>query len=442
MLTLVSGELFAQSSGKDLQPFEPLRFTRTLVHDQTPAEQLAIADDIRIDGAGNFYIAAATKTHPCWFTSSDHGKVELDTIERWGNDLFDARFLYLQYPDQLYFKTFYGTKVYGPFQKRISMRAFSNRNDENIGFMIIGKDSIYQYINDSLVSTLHRLEALTRDGRYPHWFQNNGAGDYAFFVRREGKDYLYRGRKLLDTAYEISDLQMYEDGTCRWVSRANANASKAEFNNDRGIKKTIQRPGSRKLLLKDSVYSLQGCSEFIMGTANMEVAGHDGGFENFEEQITLAESRTYPPNGNHYLAECPIMDSLNNLRYFAHVDGQQQPGLFSKILLPAIDAQGNYSFWGLRNEAVFAVINGKVEEVPDLPRPTQVTRYTPIYIAPDGSDRWYYSFANGKRNPNTLERLTPDTCQLIHNKRVVRKIITEERDYMVMRSGYYEFSNT
>lgn len=442
ILALLCTLTYGQSTPK-IAPFGKLKHTRTLVHNQTPEADLFLADDIRVDEAGNFYMAAAKFTHPCWFFSTEHGKVELDTIERWGNNGHDSRFLYVRYPDKLYYKPFYyGAKVYGPFEGRIHALAFSNRYDDQVGFMIMRNDSIFHYINDSLVDRLQRLEALTPNGRYRQWFQNNPAGDFAYFVRRGDTDYLYRDHQLLDSAYQIDDLRMYEDGTCTWFSLANPKDRTGTYQNDRGI--TMEIPAAHRgwKCLKDTAYSLQACNSMIMGTQDIEVADLDGGFSHYEKSVVIAEQSDYPPNGKHYIAQCPLQDSLGMTRYYAFVDGQKKEPLFHNLTQPAIDEKGNFSYWGNEIEGVSRVTNGKVYTDPEWEKPSERAEFTPIYISPDGTVRWKYLHLPGHFDMEKYKRVAPDTFQLLRNGSLIKQVISEDSRSMVIRSDNYNFGRS
>ncbi len=274
-----------------------------------------------------------------------------------------------------YFKNAHGTKIYGKIKGKIE-RFIDSGTKENMAITVSYKDSAYYYINNKLVSQIHKNKA--DDLSYYDWCAFSENGNSIYYLKK-------------DSIYVI-----YVNGT--QIGTSNSNYYELSINNNEqyifgeGKKPKVKVGKYDFMFYTHAIDTILGPVRTVWYRDLKENGSYYySGDDNGTDYIVI-NNKIHKNLKN--ISNIILKDKTNYLFNYTedgitkiNVNGNVFSHTFQKIYHPSLDNEGNFAFYGFKDYFLYKYVNGK-------PLTEPITGYgvrpNPLYISPKGQSLHYF----------------------------------------------------
>jgi|GEM_PF-2454518 len=315
-------------------------------------------------------ISIDSNNNYCYYQWNGNGRVVTNTGSYGPFAKQDVRtftLFYNQKGKDQYIKGRKKTRLIGPVNGAI--RFATLLSDEYFAFSVTNRDSVSFYVNERLVGTIDT--ALTYDDN--HWCAFSKSGNVLYTLAGKSRNYLYLNYRIVDSSKEmyfglgVDDINNYRFELGRWeVQPGNCFSS---FHHSVHAAQKILGPVSPG----GSIFMGDGVEFRYNDTVNYYGNGDGLAYSiNDSLAVKLRDRRNVmiPGKGKNFLLypQDPFRSGMINptldTTTWMIADGRLLNLKYSELLLPAIDTNGNFAFFGQRNYYLYKNVNGQEDPEP------------------------------------------------------------------------------
>ena len=240
------------------------------------------------------------------------------------NDLSMSTGDYKKESKEIYYRSWSSAKVYGPVTGRVIGNETSD--GENLSIILLKGDSVFYYINDSLLFYDFFYGDKDHDMNFGYTFEYavfGDKGDIILKARTKDMSYLFHNFTLVDSANSIDDLV---------IGYINYGYDAQDGTGSRFVRRNLK-------------------TNLIMETSGTE-------FEDIQEceynekNVVQSRSKTYT-DFDAELTVCPIGENGCRLIYKG-----KESEIYDNIYCECADSAGNYAYFALKDYYLYPVVNG------------------------------------------------------------------------------------
>ncbi|MBE2256141.1 MAG: hypothetical protein IAE65_08070 [Ignavibacteria bacterium] len=266
------------------------------------------------------------------------------------------------------------TDIFGPFKGEL---IYSNANFDNnlTAFSVLEKDSVYNYINNKLIS-IHGKDDLG-DKHFYKWFTSASNGNTLFYIYNNSLKYLYKNDSLIDrTEYDFNNLNINNNGdvlyekTIELNSETNSKIVELIYNGK--ILNNIK--GNASIILFNNGKYL--CTYRNINNEEILLTNYDTLFN------IPSEYEDYYNSSGDYL----LFIKRGGANYVNSKNNEMRiPS--DKYFSPQVNRNGEIAFYLIEDYYLYKYINGIKSENPVS---NYGVRGVPLYINADGNSIYYF----------------------------------------------------
>ncbi|MFW5983291.1 MAG: hypothetical protein ACOCQ4_02230 [bacterium] len=276
-----------------------------------------------------------------------------------------------------YYKNAKGTKIYGTAIGKIESYQTSNTR-ENIAITTTLNDSIYKYINGSLVAQNHKEQVESFYISERDWVSFSENGNVIYFLKQDSLYKLFVNEILIDTSkFRYNQLAINDNGTYIFAKGKRPEKPIGKYNYMFFIHSMDTVLGYVRTVWD---YELkENGAYYYSGNDNgpYYIAINDKLHKDIKpvSNITLIDKKTY------------LYSFGEKDKNKINVNGEIYSHNFEEIFYPSIDRKGNFAFYGMKDYYLYKFVNGKKIK---QPLSKYGVRATPLYISPNGESIHYF----------------------------------------------------
>lgn len=279
--------------------------------------------------------------------------------------------------EEFLYKNRHGIKVYGGAIGKIE--DYQTSHTQNfIGIVTSLGDSVYYYVNGSLVSKLPK-EPEKYYGLESDWVAFSQNGNSIYYTKQDSLFFLYVNGNVIDSSsYKYTQLAINNRGYYVYAKGNKPN------------------PPIENYYYRFFIHSSDSTLDYVRTVWNYELKENDAYYysgDNNGPYYIAINNQLYKDienisnlrivDQNHYLYSFDIKN-----KSFINSNGNISSHQFEELLLPNIDREGNYAVYGVKKRQLYKYVNG---EVIGNPLSKFGVRATPLYISPTGESVHYYA---------------------------------------------------
>lgn len=303
-----------------------------------------------------------------------------------------------------YYKNAKGTKVYGTAIGKIESYQTSNTK-ENIAITTTLNDSVYNYINDKLVSKSHKEQVEKFYISERDWVAFSENGNVIYFLKQDSLYKLFVNDKLIDSSkFRYNQLAINNSGTYIFAKG----------------KRPDQPIGKYNYMF--FVHSMDTILGYVRTVWDYELkengAYYYSGDDNGPYYIAINDKlhKDIKP-----VSHITLIDKKNYLYSFGekgknkiNVNGEIYSHQFDEIFFPSLDRSGNFAFFGMKDYYLFKFVKGEKSKEPLT---KHGVRATPLYISPKGESIHYFK--------------TDDSIYLYQDEKLIFNPIPKNSNFLI-----------
>jgi hypothetical protein len=356
---------------------------------QTLTEKLILADTIdstyiksnhkKFDKAGNFCFIVKWKGRDYFMTNTDTIGGFKYIGSTYGNSgEINYTNAYSDPPNKpYYYKNARGTKVYGTAVGKIETYITSNTL-EHVAMTTSLGDSVYHFIHNQLIDRTHKSRFTDAYESLDDWCAFSGNGNRIFFLKKDSVYYLYVNEKEIDRSkFRYTQLAINNNGFYVYAK------------GDRPEKKMDKYDYRFFINTKDTVlgYTRTVWNYELRDNGAYYYSGDDSG-----PSYMAINDKLYKNIAD--VSHITIIDKSKFLYTFSsqkqqqiNVNGTIYAHDFDEVWMPALNSNGDFAFYGLKNYYLFKYVNGQTQE---QPLSKMNVRATPLYMSATGQSLHYF----------------------------------------------------
>lgn len=330
------------------------------------------------DEKGNYCFMYYQEDRTCFLTNKK--KINFKTYGEESTVNFRAFSIKLSTPDKesWYYKTEKGVNIFGPVIGE--ERSLSTDTREHVAITFRHKDTIYYYINDRLVAKKQIDGWDISSFSDNKWCAFSENGNTIYFVEKNKLYYLFVNNRLVDISKnQFENLKINDNGKYLYAKDLKSEPSDLQdsffIHTNDTVFGPVNSEGNFCLTQNNAFYYLVYGNADDHNSESIIINNHLEKGVNKISKIILCDSE-------NYLYEDRKDSSVN-----VNVNGKQYSYSLSQILLPSLNKNGEFAFYGIQNYYLYKFINGKQLEAP-------ISKYgvraTPVYISPKGESLHYF----------------------------------------------------
>lgn len=334
------------------------------------------ADNISFDAYGNYCFEIKQNGKKAFFTNTRKfiGYQSFTSIyggngERlsYTNSSFDS----IDKP--WYYRNAKSTKILGPVIGKLEKYMTSNTSD-HIAIATSYLDTVYYYVNGKLVSKNLKNDLESFDIDHYEWCAFSNNGNTIYYIKKGAFYYLFVNDKVVDRSpNNFNELHINNHGDYIYAE---------------GQRPKTQIKGYEYMFFIHAKNKRIGPVRTVWYN---DLTAHNGyyysGDDNGPEYIII-NNKLY--KGLERVANIILIDKKNSLFIYKqkgaknssiNVNGKDYTPDVDSIFYASMDVNGDFAFYGLKNQHLYKVVNGKKMEEPIT---SHGVRAIPLYINPQG----------------------------------------------------------